>query len=406
MKKALTLALGVFTAIGGFFDIGNLVTASQAGAAFRFQLLWALVLGTIIVIFLIEMSGRFAAVSNKAIPAAVREHFGIRVWLGPFVVLVLLHILTLAAEIGGIAFALQLVSGISFAAWAVPVGILVWLFLWRATFSAIEYSTASLGMITTCFVVAAVMYHPPRGELLSGLIPSLPTHHGAKYWLYAVSIIGALIAPYMFYFYSSGAIEDKWDRSYLGVNRAVAVTGMAFGALISAGVFVVAGMMLHPRGIAVDNINQAAVMLTDVFPFWGFTLFAVSLAIACVGAATEVSLSLAYAVSQTFGWRWGENLEPKTDARFALVYTTSVLVASLIIASGVDPLKLTVYTMALNAMVLPVVSLPFLLLMNDRRLLRQSVNGTFSNAVTAVIILISVVLFVVAIPLVLLGGGS
>src|SRR2546423_11134444 len=148
MKKGLQLALGILTAIGGFFDIGNLVTAAQAGAKFRFQLLWSLALGTLIVIFLVEMSGRFAAVTKKAIPEAVREHFGARFWLVPFVVLMLVHFLTLAAEIGGIAFALQLVTDIPFTFWAIPVGILLWLFLWRATFSAIEYSTASLGMIS------------------------------------------------------------------------------------------------------------------------------------------------------------------------------------------------------------------------------------------------------------------
>lgn len=405
MKKALQLALGVLTAIGGFFDIGNLITAAQAGAAFRFQLLWALALGTIIVTLLVEMSGRFAAVTRKSIPEAVREHFGVRIWVVPFVVLVLLHFLTLAAEIGGIAFALQLLTGISFQVWAIPVGVLVWLFLWRATFNAIEYSTASLGMIALCFVAAAVMYHPPRADVLAGLLPSLPQQDAAKYWLFAVSIIGALIAPYMFYFYSSGAVEDEWDQTYLGVNRVVAVVGMAFGAVITGAVIVVAGLVLHPLGIRVDSINQPAFMLTGAFPFWGFLLFAVSMGIACVGASTEVGLSLAYSVSQTFGWDWGQTLEPQKDARFALTYTAAVLLAALLMAFGLDPLKLTVYTMALNAMVLPVVSVPFLLLMNDSRMLRQFHNGMLSNAATAIIVIISLVLFVVSLPLLIAGGG-
>ena len=404
MKKGLQLALGIFTAIGGFFDIGNLVTASQAGATFRFQLLWALALGTVIVIFLVEMSGRYAAVSQKPIPAAVREHFGVRFWIVPFCVLALLHFLTLAAEIGGIAFALQLLSGISLRWWALPVGILVWLFLWRSTFSAVEYSTASLGMIALCFVAAAVALHAPRHEVLAGILPSLPSEGPTKYWLYAVSIVGALIAPYLFYFYSSGAVEDEWDRSYLWINRGVAVLGMAFGAAITAGVIIVAGMVLHPQQISVGSINQAALMLTTTFPFWGFALFAVSMGIACLGAALEVSLSFAYSTSQTFGWRWGENLEPANDARFALVYTGAILLASLIIVLGIDPLKLTIYTMALNAAVLPIVAIPFLLLLNDRHVLGEHANGIVSNVAVASIVVIAFVLLVVSIPLVVIGS--
>src|SRR5919197_562259 len=153
MKKGMQLALGILTAMGGFFDVGNLVTGAQAGASFSFQLLWALLLGTIIVIFLVEMSGRFAAMTKKALPEAVREHLGAPMWAVPFVVLVILHVLTIAAEVGGVAFALQLLTDVPFAALAIPVGILIWLFLWRATFDAIEYSTASLGMIALCFVV-------------------------------------------------------------------------------------------------------------------------------------------------------------------------------------------------------------------------------------------------------------
>ena len=403
MKKAMQLALGILTAIGGFFDIGNLVTAAQAGAGFRFQLLWALALGTIMVIFLVEMSGRFAAVSRKTIPEAVREHFGLRVTIVPVAVLLLLHVLTLTAEIGGVSLALQLISGISFRIWALPVGILIWLFLWRSSFDAIEYSTASLGMVTLCFVIAAWMLHPDRGELLSGILPSLPKTDAAKYWLYAVSIIGALIAPYMFYFYSAGAVEDKWDDSYLWVNRFVAVTGMAFGAVISAGLLIVAGIVLQPKGIAADSVNQIAFVLTGAFPFWGFALFAASMGIACLGAALEVALSMAYTTSQYFGWAWGQDLSPGRHARFSLAYALPILLGSIIIALGVDPLKLTIYTMALNAAALPVVSGPFLLLMNDRHRLRDRANGPIGNAATVFIIAVSFLLFIVSIPLVFLG---
>jgi Mn2+/Fe2+ NRAMP family transporter len=233
----------------------------------------------------------------------------------------------------------------------------------------------------------------------------MPSHDAAKYWFMAVSIIGAVIAPYLFYFYSSGAIEDGWDVTYLPVNRAVAVIGMGFGSMVSVGAVIVAAVVLAPRGIHVNDYHQAALMLTNVFPFWGYVLFAVSMGIACLGAALEVALSMSYSCAQTFGWNWGEDLDPAEDARFSMVYTLALLTGSLFIVVGIDPLKLTILTMAMNAAVMPFVVIPFLLLMNDRKLLRDRSNGIFSNVATGAIVLLALVLAVVSIPLALLGGS-
>ena len=405
MKKAMQLTLGIVTGVGGFFDIGNLATSAQAGASFRLQLLWPLLLGTLLVIFLVEMSGRFAAVSRKALPDAIREHFGFTFWLGPFLILTLVHSLVLASEIGGMCFALHLLTGRPVPLFALPVAVLTWLLLWRSTFGTIENSTSLLGLVTLAFVVAAVRLHPPTGELLAGMLPSLPHHDPEKYWFIAVSILGAVIAPYLFYFYSSGAVEDEWDASYIGVNRGISVIGMGFGSVIAIAAIVVAAMVLAPRGIEVNDYHQAAMMLTGAFPFWGFALFALAMGVACLGASVEVALSMAYTTAQTFGWNWGESLDPREDARFSLVYTGAILVSSLIILFGVDPLKLTLLTMAVNAAVLPFVAIPFLLLMNDRKLLREHANGWISNTVAVLVLALAFVLAVVSIPLAIVGGS-
>ena len=405
MKKATQLALGIVTSVGGFFDIGNLATSAQAGAQFRYQLLWPLALATILVIFLVEMSGRFAAVSRKALPDTVREHFGFTFWIVPFVVLVIVHVLVLATEIGGLCFALHLVTGIKTAIWAIPVAVLVWLFLWRSTFNTIENSTSLLGLVTLAFVIGAVMYHPPMKEVAAGMLPTMPSHDATKYWFIAVSIIGAVIAPYLFYFYSSGAVEDKWDSSYITVNRIVAFVGMGFGAVIAGAAIVVAAVVLAPRHIQVSDYHQAALMLTNIFPYWGYMLFAASMAIACLGAAIEVALSLAYATAQTFGWNWGEDLKPSEDARFCLVYTAAIFLSALVIVAAVDPLKLTLLTMAVNAAVMPFVVLPVLMLMNDRKLLGKNANGWISNTVVVVIVALAFVLAIVSIPLAFKGGS-
>ena len=66
-------------------------------------------------------------------------------------------------------------------------------------------------------------------------------------------------------------------------------------------------------------------------------------------------------------------------------------------------MKLTLLTMTINAAVLPVVTIPFLLLMNDGKLLRQHKNGLLSNTVVVFVVLLSFVLAVVSIPLMIAG---
>jgi len=73
----LEVALGIVTSVGGFLDVGTIATAAQAGALFRFQLTWAILLGTLCIIFLVEMSGRLAAVSKHALRDAIHERFGL-----------------------------------------------------------------------------------------------------------------------------------------------------------------------------------------------------------------------------------------------------------------------------------------------------------------------------------------
>src|SRR5581483_2757963 len=113
-------------------------------------------------------------------------------------------------------------------------------------------------------------------------LPSLPSHDEGHYWFTAVSILGASISPYLFLFYSSGAIEDKWNQSYFGANRAISVLGMGFGGTIAIAVLIVAALVYPARGIdKIEHYPQLATMLTPAFGFWGLVLFASSLGIAC-----------------------------------------------------------------------------------------------------------------------------
>lgn len=404
-NKPLQLTLGIVTSIGGFLEVGSIATSAQAGAVFRYQLIWPIVLGTLVLIFLVEMSGRLAAVSRLTVSDAMRDRFGFDYFVVPLVTLSIVIWLVLAAEVGGAAFALQMETGIGYRWWAVPVAFLSWVLLWGGTFSLVERWIPLIGLVTLVFVVGALKLGPEWRDVARGILPTRPSHDSLHYWFLVVNILGATISPYLMYFYSSGAVEGRWDESYLTTNRIVAVTGMSFGCLLAIAVLINAAEVLHPAGTRIEGYEQIAPMLRGVLGKWGYHLFAASLFIGCLGAILETSLALAYMTAQGMGWRWGQDEEPRRVPRFVLVYTVLLTLSPWLIVGGVRPLAVTTFSMALTAATLPVAILPFIVLMNDPVYVGEHTNGWTGNVVVVFTIVMACVLAVVTLPLQLLGGG-
>jgi Mn2+/Fe2+ NRAMP family transporter len=334
----------------------------------------------------------------------MRERFGATFFAVPFIVMLAVTFLVLTAEIGGVAVALQMATGVRFPWWGVPTMLIVWLLLWRGSFGVIEKGVSILGLVTIAFAVGAMKLHPDYSEIARNIVPSLPTSEPAKYWFIAVSILGASISPYLYYFYCSGAIEEKWDESYLATNRAIAALGMAFGGFLSIAIVVLAAMLFKGPGIQADHYDQLPLLLVEPLGKPGFWLFVASLGIACLGATLEITLSLAYFIAQGLGWNWGKDVEPTDDARFSLGYTLIILLATPFVLLGVDPLKITMLAMALTATSLPLGTFPFLILMNDTQYLHEHTNKPLGNILVMLISVMALVLGVVSIPLQLMGG--
>lgn len=248
------------------------------------------------------------------------------------VIISLLNLLVLAAEIGGMSIALEFATGIGFQWWAVPTAVLCWGLLWFGTFGFIEKSVAILGLVTLCLVAAFISLRPNPNDILWHMASSLAQVADTHYAFLAVSIIGATISPYLFLFYSSGAVEEKWNKGYLIINRIVATIGMGFGGMIAVAAMLLAALVFAPQGISdVESYHRLPLLLTQALSFTGFVLFIASLLIACLGASLEVGLLQAYFVAQGFGWNWGEDLRPAQDPGFVMIYSVAILLATLVI---------------------------------------------------------------------------
>jgi Mn2+/Fe2+ NRAMP family transporter len=404
VKKVLDRSAGLVTSSSGFLEIGSIVSCAAAGAEFGFALSWAVLLGGICLMLLVEMTGRFTAVTGETVVGAMRARFGFEVSVVPLSAIVVVSLLVLATELGGVAAALELATGISHRYWGPLAAFAVWLVLWTARFRFVETLVAALGLVAIAFVVAAVALRPDWGAVARGLLPSVPAHRFGRYAFLAAVILGASISPSLFYFYSSGAADDGWTRANLRANRAIAGAGIGFGTILSVAVVVVAALVLRPKGVVVDDIHELPAMLEEPLGRWGYRAFVAALGIACFGACAELALVAGYLVAQTLGWNFGQKERPHTNARFALVYTAAIIGAAVVVISGVDPVALTAVAMAIVALTLPLAVFPFLVLMNDERYLGESTNRLSGNVLVTAIVALALVLSMVTIPLQIAGG--
>ncbi|MFY1621749.1 NRAMP family divalent metal transporter [Micromonospora sp. WMMD723] len=400
MRKLLAATLGVLSAIGGFVDIGDLVAAGQAGARFGMAHAWVLLLGVVGICAYAEMAGRIAAVSGRAVFDLVRERLGPRVALLNLAASYLVTVLTLAAELGGVALALQLASRVSYLLWVPVAAFAVWLVLWRMRFQLMERVFGLAGLTLLVFAVALFRLPTDWAALGHDALHPNPAGQGwGAYWFVAVALFASTVSPYEVFFFSSGGVEENWSAADLADARSSVLIGFPVGGLLALSLIATAAVVFHPAGVSLSTLDQVAEPVVLAFGGVGLAVAALAFFAVTFGAALETGLSAAYAAAQYFGWQWGKRVSPREAARFHSVLLVSVLAATLLLATTVDPVRLTEYMLVASAVVLPLTYLPILVVANDRTYLGDDVNGPWLNLLGAVFLLVIVAASVAAVPL-------
>lgn len=401
MSKILQITLGILASIGGFFDMGEIVTTAVVGARFGFGLIWVVLLGTVGIIIYAEMSGRIATMSGRPVFDVVRERLGAKVAILNLAGSMMVNILTLVAEVAGIALAFQLLSGVSYYLW-VPFAVAIALFIiWKVSFEMMERSLGIIGLTMLVFAVALWRLGPDWSHLIAGIFePDIPkTETVAGYWYFAVAIFGASMTPYEVFFYSSGAVEEKWDESDLSVNRGTAFIGFVVGGMIAGCAIAVAALVFKPHGIEVDSLSTVALGPAVALGSVGIACFLIGLFASTIGATLEVTLSNGYAISQFFGWPWGKFVKAKDAPIFHLVIIVSLVVAALVVFTSVDPIKITELSVVFSAVALPLTYIPVLIVANDKEYMKEHTNGRVLNVLGSMYLGLIVLASLAAIPL-------
>ena len=71
-------------------------------------------------------------------------------------------------------------------------------------------------------------------------------------------------------------------------------------------------------------------------------------------------------MAQNFGWQWGKYVRPRQAARFHLVVLLSLILATGLVLTTIDPVTVTEYSVVFSAVALPLTYFPILVISNDR----------------------------------------
>jgi manganese transport protein len=404
VKKVFALFLGVLTAIGGFVDIGDLVANAAVGARFQMNLAWVVVVGVIGIIVYAEMSGRVAAISGRAIFDLVRERLGPRFGLANLLASFFINLLTLTAELAGVAIAISLASGVNYLL-LIPVALfLVWVVIWRMPFERMEDVFGLAGLALIVFAVTAWHIGPAWGDVLHDAShPQIPpTENAFTYAYYAIALFGAAMTPYEVFFFSSGAVEEHWTRGDLATNRANVIVGFPLGGALSLSIMVVAALVFAPNDIDVGQLSQVVLPVSAELGKVGLAFAILGIFAATFGAALETALSSGYTIAQYFGWQWGKYVRPREASRFHLVVLIAIVASALWGMSAVDPVKVTEYSIVLSAAALPLTYFPILVIANDAEYMGEDTNGRVLNFVATLYLVLLVAVALATIPLMIL----
>jgi Mn2+/Fe2+ NRAMP family transporter len=365
-------------------EVGELTFSVNAGSRFQYSLLWVLALGTIGIMVFGEMAGRVAAVKHQGVFGVVRERVGIRAGLLTLAAANLVCLLTCAAEIGAIAMLWQLLSGWPYRPLLLLALAFFLLVVWWLPFKWIERVFGLGGLLMIVFGVVALRLQPDWAAVAAGFVPQLPVvataHDYTVFAYFAVALLSSIMLPYETYFYSAGAIEDKWKPKDVTINRIIVIVGFGLGALLALALVVIGNEFFGPRGIEAALPGTVLLAVGDRFGKGLILLGMAGLFFAFAGAAIETALSSAYNLGQFFGWPWGKYRAPRQASRFTAAWVLTFALATVVVLTGVDPLKVVEYSIVFSVVILPLTYLPLLLVADDRSVMGEHANGPIARS--------------------------
>jgi NRAMP (natural resistance-associated macrophage protein)-like metal ion transporter len=370
-----------FVAANAGNDAGGVATYAAVGATYGYEMLWGLLLITVSLGIVQEMSARMGAITGKGLSDLIREEFGVRWTVVAMLTLLCSNMATTAAEFAGIAAAMELFGVSRYV--AVPVaGALLWLAVVKGSYRQLEKFFLVLSLLFATYVAAGFLARPEWPVVLRSLV--VPAFRWEPQFVTLfIGMIGTTITPWMQFYLQSSVVNKGLSGKDYRWTRFDVLFGAFVTDFVAFFIIVCTAATLHRAGIPVETAKDAALALEPVAGAHASLLFAGGLLGASVLGAFILPLSTAYAICEAFGWESSVSRRFNEAPVFFGLFTFLILFGvAVVLVPGRSLVKLMIFAQIVSGILLPIIMVFQLKLVNNRRLMGKHVNGPVYNAVT------------------------
>jgi NRAMP (natural resistance-associated macrophage protein)-like metal ion transporter len=366
-------------------DSGGILTYSQAGAQYGYNLLWTIIPITIALIVVQEMCARMGVVTGKGLSDLIREEFGLRLTFVLMILLVFVNYTNVVTEFIGIAGSLHLFHVTKFI--SVPLcALLVWLLVVKGNYKSTEKIFLIASVVYIAYIFAGVLSQPSWGQALHATIqlPGRAVWRDKAYMYMAIGIVGTTIAPWMQFYLQSSIVEKGIRVKDYGASRLDVIVGSFFTDVVAWFIIVACAATLFVHGMgAITVAADAAEAMRPLAGDYAFILFAFGLFNASLFAASILPLSTAYTVCEGLGFESGVDKSFKEAPTFYWLYTLLIVggAATVLMLPDAQLINFAILSQVLNGVLLPVVIILMLMLINRQDLMGQHRNSQVWNVV-------------------------
>ena len=385
-------------------DPSGIATYSQAGAQYGYGLIWSVFLTLPLMIGIQIVSARIGRVTGHGLAANIRDHYPPWLLHGIVGLLLFANTINIAADLGAMGNALQLlVGGVSeiYIVFFALLSLTLQIFVPFPRYAPLlKWMTLSLlGYVATVFVVQV-----PWNEATMAVFFPKPQFR-ADYIATLVAVLGTTISPYLFFWQASQEVEEQRatpgheplreapEQAAHHLDRIKVDTwiGMTFSNGIALCIMLTTAATLHAQGIvSIDTAEQAAAALRPIAGDFAFVLFSAGIVGTGLLAVPVLAGSAAYAVAESWRWPIGLGLTLAEARGFYAILAAATLIGVAVDFTDIDPIKALIWSAVVNGVIaVPIMVVMMLLAVKTdvmgpfvvkRRLL---VLGWFSTAVMA-----------------------